>query len=70
MSSYVNPNATDFRSYFFRDFVYGSTANTVTNADITKALTQAAYSINADFFTIQEYYSMNTPSDTPLTDAE
>lgn len=39
--SFVNPQATDFKAYFFRDFPYGTDINTsVTDADINKALQQ------------------------------
>lgn len=40
------PDATAFKAYFTRDFPYGSTADTVQDSDIDKAIGQASFSLN------------------------
>ena len=56
--AYTNPTATDFKAYFTRDFLYGSTESTVMDSDINKAIAQAAYNINQALFPSQSDYTM------------
>lgn len=39
--AYVYPSISDFKAFFFRDFPYGTTNDTVMDADILKAMQQA-----------------------------
>lgn len=56
--AFTNPTVADFKAYFFRDFPYGSTLDTVTDADITKALAEALFNFNPGLFADQAQYSM------------
>lgn len=47
------PTATDFKNYFDRDFPYGSALDTVRDADINRAITDAAFLINEAVFSSQ-----------------
>ena len=52
-----NPTVTEFKTYFFRDFPYGSTLDTVTDQDISNALQDAAINFNSDFWADQNAYT-------------
>jgi hypothetical protein len=52
------PVAADFKAYFFRDFPYGKTLETVTDADITNAIQMASYNFNADFWPDQPLFTL------------
>lgn len=56
--AYTAPSATDFKSYFTRDFPYGSTDATVKDADITKAIAEAGFNINQGLFSSQSEYTI------------
>jgi hypothetical protein len=53
----TTPSATDFKAYFVRDFPFGSTADEVMDADITKAIADAAFLINEALAGSQEEYN-------------
>lgn len=55
--AYTNPSVTDFKTYFFRDFPYGSTMSTVQDQDITNALADASYNLNSGLFGSQAKYT-------------
>lgn len=55
---YIQPGIADFKSYFFRDFPYGTTLDTVTNADITNAMQLAAVNFNQGLFADQQTYQV------------
>ncbi len=46
----VTPTVAEFKAYFDRDFPYGSTSATVKDADIQKALDEAALYFNDTLF--------------------
>lgn len=50
MSSWVPPTIAEFKAYFFRDFNYGTTLDTVTDLDIQKALDMALLNFNSSLF--------------------
>jgi hypothetical protein len=52
------PGVTDFKAYFFRDFPYGTTVDTVQAADITNALAEAAFNANEAILTTQAKYTL------------
>jgi len=56
--AYTNPSTSDFKAYFTRDFPYGLDDTTVQNADITKALSQAAFNFNESLYGSQSDYTM------------
>ena len=56
-SSYTNPTIEDFKDYFIRDFPYGTTPDTVMDADITKALNMAGINFNPGLFGSQTAYT-------------
>lgn len=57
--SFINPNIGDFKSYFVRDFVYGTNPETsVLDGDLTRALGQAAVNINPGLFCDQDTYTI------------
>ena len=57
--AYNNPTVTDFQTYFFRDFPYGSDITTsVTPQDIANALVQAGVAINPCLFANQGTYTL------------
>lgn len=57
--AFTNPSVADFKSYFFRDFPYGTDINTtVTDADIANAMVQTNSSINQGLFTDQGSYNV------------
>lgn len=56
---YNNPLITDFKSYFTRDFPYGTDPNTsVLDADIGKAYGQVNFAINPGLFSNQANYTL------------
>lgn len=55
--AFVNPTVDEFKTFFARDFPYGSTPEFVMDQDITKAFIQTNVSIYAGFPT-QEVYSL------------
>lgn len=59
MAAYQNPSVADFKNYFSRDFPFGEDIETsVTDADITKAMTQTVVSINQGLFCNQPSYTI------------
>jgi hypothetical protein len=54
---FTNPTVTDFKTYFFRDFMYGTTPEVVNDQDIMNALQAAFLNINPCLFCSQESYS-------------
>lgn len=56
--AYNNPTVDDFKQYFTRDFVYGATPETVTDADISNAFGVAAFNFNQDLFPNQPGYTL------------
>ena len=54
---FVNPTVVDFRSYFIRDFPYGTTIDTVMDQDILNAITDAASNFNPGLFGDQGTYT-------------
>lgn len=57
--AYTNPSVSDFKSYFNRDFPYGTDIDTsVTDGDITKAMEQTFITINQAFFNSQQAYNV------------
>lgn len=56
--AYLNPTATDFKTYFNRDFPYGNTdLSTIQDADIGKALIAQQNSLNPNLFATQSLYT-------------
>lgn len=56
---YVNPSISDFKSYFSRDFPFGTDPTQfITDLDITNAMMTAAAMINCGLFTSQENYTI------------
>lgn len=55
---FINPSVTDFKTYFTRDFPYGTANNTVLDSDITKAIAEANFNFNSALFSTQSEYSM------------
>jgi len=56
---YNNPTIEDFKSYFFRDFPYGTDMNTsVLDQDIAKAYGQTNVNINQALFSNQQDYNI------------
>ena len=59
MGQYNVPSLADFRSYFNRDFPYGTSLDTVTDADITRAATDASvYFCSQELFTSQTGFTL------------
>lgn len=57
--SYINPDLTDFKAYFIRDFPFGiNIEENVLDADITKAMNQAEVEINQGLFSSQNEYNI------------
>lgn len=56
--AFTNPTIADFKSHFFRDFPYGTAMNSVQDADITKAISEANFNFNPGLFDTQENYSL------------
>lgn len=53
---YTPPSIADFKLEFHRDFPYGPATNEVNDADITKAIGDAAFNFNEGFFSSQANY--------------
>lgn len=47
-------DVSDFRDYFSRDFTFGTSVDTVTEADVTRAIAEANTLFNAGLFTAGE----------------
>ena len=52
------PTISDFKAHFFRDFPYGTSLDTIQDADIIKAMLEADTGINAGLFTSQASYTL------------
>lgn len=48
----------DFKAHFVRDFSYGSTSDTVMDADISKAFTEASVNFNTALFSTDDQIKM------------
>lgn len=55
---YIKPTVAEFKTYFARDFPYGTTVETVMDADITKAQGQAAFNFNERIIADQERFTI------------
>lgn len=53
-----NPTVRDFKDYFFRDFPYGTSKESVMDQDITSALSDADFNFNPSLFSTQEKYTL------------
>lgn len=54
-----DPTIAEFKTYFFRDFPYGTTAeDNVVDQDISNALQDAGFNFNPDFFQSQQNYTL------------
>lgn len=58
MSSYTKPDAAAFKTYFDRDFPYGSTIDTVRDSDIEKAFAEADFNFNETLFSSQSQFTI------------
>jgi len=56
--AYTDPTIPDFKAYFSRDFIYGTTSDTVTDADIQRALDDAGCVINSMLFSSQAKFAV------------
>lgn len=56
--AYTVPTAADFKSWFVRDFPYGTTDTTVMDADITKSISEAAVNFNESLWESQAVFTM------------
>lgn len=57
--AYENPSVAEFKTYFVRDFPYGTDIETsVTDADIAKAFQQVNVNISQGLFTDQSIYTV------------
>lgn len=57
--AYTNPSVDDFKTYFNRDFPYGTDIDTsVTDTDIGKAFQLVNINVNQDLFSDQSSYSI------------
>lgn len=56
--AYTVPTIANFKTYFFRDFPYGTTLDKVTNQDITNALADAGFSFNEALFSTQANFTL------------
>lgn len=57
--SYTNPSVAEFKTYFNRDFPYGTDIETsVTDTDISKAFQMTNINFNSDFFGDQASYTI------------
>ncbi len=52
------PTVSDFKSYFDRDFPYGTALSTVRDSDITKAMGEASVNFNEALFTSQANFTI------------
>lgn len=57
--AFTNPSVADFKSYFFRDFPYGTDINTqVTDLDIANAMQMTNINMNQGLFPSQSDYNV------------
>lgn len=57
--AYTNPAVSDFKTFFVRDFPYGTDANVaVLDADITKAFSFVDVNMNQGLFSTQASYNV------------
>lgn len=56
--AYTKPDATAFKAYFDRDFPFGSTIETVRDADIDKAIGEASVAYNEALFSSQANFTI------------
>lgn len=56
--AFENPSVADFKAYFFRDFVYGATLDTVTDQDIENAYAETAVNFNECLWSDQANYTL------------
>lgn len=57
--AFLNPTVDDFKTYFTRDFPYGTDPQTsILDADIAKAYGQVNFQINCSLFNKQENYTL------------
>lgn len=56
--AYIDPTVADFKLYFARDFPYGTTPDTVNDADIQKAIDMTTVTINQCIMPNQTFYSI------------
>ena len=54
----IHPTVEDFKAQFTRDFPFGTSTDTVMDADIVKAINQADFNINESLFSTQENFSL------------
>lgn len=55
---YIKPSAAEFKAYFARDFPYGTTVETVMDADIEKAQGQASFNFNEAIISDQARFTI------------
>jgi hypothetical protein len=55
---YSNPSIQDFKDYFHRDFPFGTSLDTVTDKDISSALSDSDINFNFDLFDSQQAYTI------------
>lgn len=56
---YLNPSVDDFKTYYYRDFPYGTDPETsVLDQDIAKSYGQVNFAINPGLFSNQENYTL------------
>lgn len=58
MNPYTQPQISDFKAYFTRDFIYGSDPTTVEDSDISNAFIDATMMVNPAFFPNQAAYNV------------
>lgn len=54
---FTDPQVSDFKAYFTRDFPYGATSETVMDSDIAKAIVDAQININPVLWPNQALYT-------------
>ena len=52
------PTTAQFKTFFSRDFVYGTTSDKVMDTDIERAALESGLNINAYLFDTEEYYQL------------
>lgn len=58
MASWTLPSVTDFKTYFVRDFPYGSAANQVNDIDVTNAMQTMAAFVNQALYQTQNSFTI------------
>jgi len=56
--AYINPTVSEFKTFFSRDFPFGSTDASVMDSDIDRAQLQSSAFINEELFCTQEAYTL------------